>query len=155
MQHRVTKVKFGRDTNQRKALIRSLLRELILHEYLVTSLEKAKWLKKEIDKLITAAKKRSLHGEKLAKVILNDQEAVLKLISLLPRLKSRNSGYTRIYKLGGREGDNSNLGKIELIFDEVIAVGARRDAPVSEKIPELVKKKPTIKKTKKTKTIKE
>jgi len=142
MQHRVTKVKFGRDTNQRKALIRSLLRELILHEYLVTSLEKAKWLKKEIDKLITAAKKRSLHGEKLAKVILNDQEAVLKLISLLPRLKSRNSGYTRIYKLGGREGDNSGLGKIELIFDA--------PAVLSEKPAEIKEVKTPVKRVRKT-----
>lgn len=116
MQHQVTKVKFGRNTNQRKALIRSLLRELILRGSLETSLQKAKWLKKEMDKVITAAKK----GDKnwLVSKILNDNKSQEKIFSLVPRFKSRNSGYSRIYHLGGRPGDNAQMAKIELIFDE-------------------------------------
>lgn len=119
MQHQVTKVKFGRNTNQRKALLRSLLRELILREKLETSLEKAKWLKKEMDKVITAAKK---NNTLLMSKILNDHESTKRIISLTPRFKSRNSGYTRIYKLGGRLGDNSQIGQISLIMDQLVPV---------------------------------
>ncbi len=135
MQHQVTKVKFGRNTNQRKALLRSLLRELILREKVETSLEKAKWIKKEMDKLITAAKKNEKAW--LVTKILNDNDSKEKILSLVPRFKSRDSGYSRIYHLGGREGDNAQMAKIELIFDEIKNVGARtavkRDAPVSKK----------------------
>lgn len=117
MQHQVTKVKFGRNTNQRKALLRSLLRDLILHEKLETSLEKAKWLKKEMDKLITAAKK---NNTLLVSKILNDDGSLKKILSLVPRFQSRNSGYTRIYHLGIRSGDNSQIGQINLILDQLV-----------------------------------
>lgn len=130
MQHQVTKVKFGRNTNQRKALLRSLLRELILREKLDTSLEKAKWLKKEMDKLITAAKKNNIL---LVSKILNDNDTAKKLFSLVPRFQSRNSGYSRIYHLGGRSGDNSQIGQISLILDEIAVVGATHESPAKPK----------------------
>lgn len=141
MQHQVTKVKFGRDTNQRKALLRSLLKELIKREHIETSLQKAKWTKKEIDKVITAAKKDSVSGARLVFKILDDNQSTQQILSLLPKLKSRNSGYTRIYKLGGRDGDNADMARIEFIFDEspvsvkkprVKKVGAKRASPVSK-----------------------
>lgn len=131
MQHQVTKVKFGRNTNQRKALLRSLLRELILRGSIDSSLEKAKWLKKEMDKVITAAKK---NNTLLVSKILNDNQSTKKIISLTPRLQSRNSGFTRIYHLGARSGDNAHMAKIELIFDEVTDVGARRASPAPKKV---------------------
>lgn len=157
MQHQVTKVKFGRNTNQRKALIRSLLRELILNGYIVTSLEKAKWVKKEIDKVITAAKKDKINSAMLVMKILNSQDATKKLMSVVQNLSKRNSGYTRILKLGNRAGDDSNLGKIELIFDadnnksekvEKEQVKKEKETPVTEVKSE---EKPKVKRGRKPK----
>lgn len=144
MQHQVTKVKFGRNTNQRKALLRSLLRELILREKIETSLEKAKWLKKEFDKVVTAAKKNKAF---LVSQILNNNEASKKILLLVPKLQSRNSGYTRIHKLNKRSGDNSQISLISLILDQT----SPKETPEKERSPRKRRVKKNENKTTKSK----
>ena len=107
---------FSRDTNERKSLFKSLISALILQESIQTTLEKAKAIKGDVDKIINQAKRgnerqaiqllqRSLGVEALNKVIKD----------LLPRFKDRTSGYTRIIKLGRRFSDNAAMVVMEWV----------------------------------------
>ena len=101
---------FSRDTNQRKALFKSLISSLILDESIKTTLEKAKAIKGDVDKIVNKAKK----GDNTLKVQLLQRslgaEAMNKVIKdLAPRLSGRTSGYTRITKLGRRFSDNAPM----------------------------------------------
>lgn len=101
---------FSRDTNERKSLFKSLISSLILDESIKTTLEKAKAIKGDADKIINLAKRGD---EKLATQLLQRRlgvEALNKVIKdLAPRLKGRTSGYTRIIKLGRRFSDNAAM----------------------------------------------
>ena len=99
---------FSRDTNQRKALFKSLTSSLILDESIKTTLEKAKAIKGDVDKIVNKAKK----GDNGLKVQLLQRslgtDAMNKVIKdIAPRFKDRTSGYTRIVKLGRRFSDNA------------------------------------------------
>ncbi len=99
--------KFSRDKNERKALIKSLLSNLVLQERIKTTEPKAKAIKGDADKIVTKVKK---NGE-LAKRLLGDlliPSAIDKLINdVAPRFKNRNGGYTRIIRIGKRFGDDA------------------------------------------------
>lgn len=104
---------FKRDRNERKALFKTLLSSLVMHERIITSEAKAKAIKSDADKLITKAKKGGLHGYKLVEPELST-EAVKKLIqSIAPRFDKRAGGYTRIIRVGRRVKDNSQQVMIE------------------------------------------
>lgn len=105
---------FKRDINERKALFKSLLSELVLHERILTTVEKAKSIKSDADRLITKAKKPDkLHARILLSPMVN-REALLKLLNELgPRFADRKGGYTRIVKLGRRFSDNASTAYIE------------------------------------------
>ncbi|KKQ29763.1 MAG: 50S ribosomal protein L17 [Candidatus Levybacteria bacterium GW2011_GWA2_37_36] len=107
---------FSRDTNQRKSLFKSLLSSLILQESIETTLEKAKAIKADADKIINLAKRGN---EKLATQHLQKRlgiEALSKVIKdLAPRLKDRTGGYTRIIKLGRRFSDNAAMVMMEWV----------------------------------------
>lgn len=101
---------FSRDTNQRKALFKSLISSLILDESIKTTLEKAKAIKGEVDKIINKAKR----GDDTLKVQLlqhhlgiDAMNKVIKDVAL--RFKDRSSGYTRLIKLGRRFSDNAAM----------------------------------------------
>src|SRR3989338_4648822 len=107
---------FSRDTNQRKALFKSLLSSLILDESIKTTLEKAKAIKGDIDKIVNKAKK----GDITLKVQLLQRRlgilAMNKLIKdIAPRFKDRSSGYTRLIKLGRRFSDNADMALMEWV----------------------------------------
>ena len=107
---------FSRDTNQRKALFKSLISSLILDESIKTTLEKAKAIKGDVDKIVNKAKK----GDNTLKVQLLQRslgaEAMNKVIKdLAPRLSGRTSGYTRITKLGRRFSDNAPMVLMEWV----------------------------------------
>lgn len=98
---------FKRDRNERKALFKTLLSSLVIHERILTSEAKAKAIKSDADKLVTKAKKGGLHAYKLVEPELST-EAVKKLIeSIAPRFTARQGGYTRIIRAGRRVKDNS------------------------------------------------
>lgn len=112
---------FSRDTNQRKALFKSLISSLILDESIKTTLEKAKAIKGEVDKIVNKAKK----GDNTLKTRLLQRhlgiDAMNKLIKdITPRFKDRSSGYTRLIKLGRRFSDNAAMVLMEWVVKKDI-----------------------------------
>ncbi len=116
MRHQKKGRKFGRNTNQRKALLRNLIESLIIHEEIKTTESKAKTLKQLVDKLITKAKIGSLHVRRQIFSFLPNKKAVNKLVEeIAPRFKQRTAGFTRFVRLGNRHGDNAMMVKMELV----------------------------------------
>ena len=116
MRHRKSGKKLGRNTAQRKALFRNLISSLFLKEEIKTTLSKAKAIKGLVDKLITKAKKGTLHNQRLIHAFLQNKKATERLVKkIAPRFKKRTSGFTRIIRLGQRRGDAAPMVKIELV----------------------------------------
>lgn len=113
--------KLNRRSDNRKALIRDLATQLILHDKIETSVIKAKEIRRTVEKLITFAKRGDLHSLRLAEAILRDlaienQTALQKLFKELgPKYQDRHGGYTRIYRIGNRLGDSCPMAIIELV----------------------------------------
>lgn len=107
--------KFSRSYAQRKALVRSLLRALLIYERVTTTGGKAKALKSNADRLITWAKKDNLHYRRLSYQILGDHDLVKRLFDVVgPRFKDMQGGYTRVLDLGFRRGDGAKSSLLEL-----------------------------------------
>ena len=113
--------KFGRETDQRRALMKGLAESLVLHEKIETTLPKAKEIVPYIEKLITKAKKGDLHSRRQVIADLMTVEAAHKLVDeLAPKLKSRNSGHVRVERTSLRRGDNAQLATVSFVeFDAV------------------------------------
>ena len=114
--------RFGGDAAHQKAMMGNLVASLIAAEGLVTTEAKAKALRPVIEKVVTKARKASaepdvqLHNIRLVISYLGDKEMTHKLFSEIgPRYVDRNGGYTRILKLGPRQGDNAPMARIELV----------------------------------------
>lgn len=108
--------KFGRERDQRRALIKSLAESLVLNESIETTLAKAKETVPYTEKLITKAKKGDLHNRRQIISSLHTIEAANKLVDeLAPKLKARNSGYFRIEKTRLRRGDNSQMARVSFV----------------------------------------
>ncbi len=107
--------KFGRERDQRAALIKSLAESLILRESIETTLEKAKDLRPYVEKLVTKAVTGGLHNRRQVISSLQTLEAAHKLIdSIGPKMK-RTSGYLRIVKTTARRGDNAQMARISFV----------------------------------------
>lgn len=117
MRHHNSKRKFGREKNERKALINSLTLNLIVREKIKTTLAKAKELRPFIEKLITTAKKGDLVTKRLLVSRLSGRRSETKKLFevIAPRYKKRNGGYTRVLKLGARKSDGAPMATIEFI----------------------------------------
>ena len=114
--HRVTGRKLSRYKDQRKALLRGLVSELIKHERITTTLAKAKETRIVAEKLITHGKKGNLHHRRLALSQIPNKRIVAKVFDdIAPRYAARPGGYTRIVKLGPRQGDAAQMAVIELV----------------------------------------
>lgn len=118
--------KFGRETDQRRALIRSLAESFVRDESIKTTLHKAKELVPYIEKLITKAKKGDLHNRRQVIAGLQTVESAHKLVDdIAPKLKGRDSGHVRITKLDNRHGDNAAMAQISFVDD-------LKEAPVAK-----------------------
>lgn len=118
MRHKVYGKHLGRDKDQRTALFKSLVRSLILEESIKTTQPKAKAVKGLVDKIITQAKSET--SKRLVSQFLIHKNVADKLNKeILPRVKSRTSGYTSLVKLGPRLGDGAMIVKLSLILDEI------------------------------------
>jgi len=116
MKHKKKLRRLGVNKDQRKALLKSLNTALAEKGKITTTLARAKELKREFEKLITLGKKGSLHARRLAYQRLQTEKAVYNIFDVYaPSLKSRIGGYTRIYKLKNRLGDNSEIAMIQLV----------------------------------------
>lgn len=106
MRHQRVMKKFGRSMEHRKALMKSLVTNLILAESIKTTLPKAKEARKDAEKMVTIARKGGLAARRLASSRLQQPKAVQKLFDkIVPAMEGRKGGYTRILKLGARKGD--------------------------------------------------
>ncbi len=119
--------KFGRETDQRRALMRGLMKALIEHADtgITTTLARAKEIRREIEKLITIAKKGSLANRRLLISRLDDIKAADLLMDVIAPQIQRDSGYLRIERAGFRKGDNTEMGTIS--FVDNIDLSKRRE----------------------------
>ena len=125
MRHRKTGRRFSRDSAHRQAMFSNMASSLIKHEQIVTTLAKAKDLRRVMDKYITLAKRGDLNSRRMAAARLRDEAMVKKLFDVLgPRYKERNGGYTRVLKAGFRYGDSAPRAVIELVDRDDSAKGA-------------------------------
>jgi large subunit ribosomal protein L17 len=127
MRHGKLGRRFNRDVGHRQAMLSNMAASLIRHEQIVTTLPKAKDLKRVIDKYITLAKRGDMNSRRLAASRLRDEDMAKKLFEVLgPRYKDRAGGYTRVVKAGYRYGDMAPRAVIELV-DRDTAVKGRED----------------------------
>ncbi|HEB36835.1 hypothetical protein LCGC14_1154060 [marine sediment metagenome] len=119
MRHLVKKKKLGRNSAQRRALLRSLVTSFLEKERMRTTLAKAKAAKPLAEKMITLAKKDTLHAKRQALSYIYKKPVVKKLFEELgPRFIERPGGYTRIVKIGPRAGDGAEMAILELVGSE-------------------------------------
>lgn len=119
MRHRLANKKLSRNSAQRKALLRSLVTSFLEKERINTTLAKAKAVKPVAEKMITLAKKNSLHTRRKVLRFVYKKDVVKKLFEDIgPRFTERPGGYTRIIKTGLRVGDGAQQAIIELVGSE-------------------------------------
>ena len=125
MRHRQSGRKLNRTSSHRKSLFKNMAQALLKHEQIVTTLPKAKELKRVVEKLITLGKKGNLHSRRLAFNQIRDKDMVSKLFdTLAKRYSDRKGGYTRVLKAGFRYGDSAPMAVIELVDRDENAKGA-------------------------------
>ena len=116
MRHHSNVRKFGREKNQRHALMQSLARNLIRDSRIKTTTAKAKELRPMIDKLVTRAKAATLASRRVIDSRIKGAAETKKLVdTIAPKYKSRAGGYTRIIKLPNRDLDGSPMSLIEFV----------------------------------------
>lgn len=116
MRHKVKGRKLNRTASHRKALMRSLATSLLRHKRIKTTLAKAKETRGFVEKLISKARKGDLHSARQVMSEIHDKEVVKELFSeIVPKIGDRPGGYTRVVKLGNRNGDAAQMAIIELV----------------------------------------
>src|SRR4030088_150815 len=127
MRHKISGYKLKRDGVSRKALLKGLVTSVIEHERVITTVPKAKAVQPLVDKMITLAKRDTLHTRRQAASFLETPAAVQKLFDKLgTRFGQRNGGYTRVVRLGWRKGDGAEQALLELVGSELVKRAADR-----------------------------
>ena len=108
--------KLGRDSAHRKAMLRNMVTDLLREGRITTTLARAKEAGRQTEKMITLAKRGDLHARRQALAYIYDEAVVTKLFEEIgPSYAERQGGYTRILKLGPRQGDNAEMAFLELV----------------------------------------
>jgi len=127
MRHQVKKGKLGRNTAHRRALLRNLVTSFLEKERVRTTLAKARSVRPVAEKMITLAKRGTLHARRQALAFMTKETAVQRLFDEIgPRYKERPGGYTRIVKLGTRAGDGASMAMLELVGAEFKAKAKKK-----------------------------
>jgi large subunit ribosomal protein L17 len=135
MRHKVAGFKLKRNKDARRGLLRNLVISVIEQERVITTPPKAKAAKPLVEKMITLAKRDTLHSRRQAAAFLNNPVAVQKLFEKLgTRFGQRNGGYTRVVRLGWRKGDGAEQVLIELVGSELVRRAAERAKRREEKL---------------------
>jgi len=120
MRHGKSGRRLGRTTSHREAMFRNLVTSFLNHEKITTTDAKAKEIRSVAEKMITLGKRGDLHSLRQAASYIREKSVVTKLFSTIaPRYKDRPGGYTRIVKLGIRQGDAAPISIIELVEEEM------------------------------------
>jgi large subunit ribosomal protein L17 len=150
MKHKIGFNRLDRNASHRKALHRNMVTSLLEHERVRTTKAKALEVRRTAEKMITRAKEDSVHNRRIVARRLYDEGVLAKLFTnIAPRMKDRNGGYTRIIKLGFRDGDAAEMVILELVdykLEDKAKSNDKKAAPKkSEKKPE-AKEEPAAKK---------
>ncbi|MFW5627675.1 MAG: 50S ribosomal protein L17 [Candidatus Cloacimonadaceae bacterium] len=121
MRHRVVGRKFGREKDARRLMMRNLVRSMIEHGQINTTLAKAKEMRSHVERVVTYGKKDTVHSRRLAYSVLGDRDLVKKLFDeIAPAFADRNGGYTRVIKAGFRRGDNAPMAIIQFVEESAV-----------------------------------
>jgi len=135
MRHKVGGYKLKRDVGSRKSLLRNLVTSIIEQERVITTVPKAKAVKPLVEKMITLGKQDTLHARRQAAAFLQTPASVKKLFDTLgTRFGQRSGGYTRIVRLGPRQGDGAEQAMIELVGSELVKRAAERAKRKEERL---------------------
>ena len=127
MRHRVAGNKLKRRVSHRIALMRNLVTAVIEHDFIVTTVPKAKAIKPLVDNMVTLGKDGSLHARRQAAQFLQTPDSLKRLFDkIAPKFGQREGGYTRITRIGPRQGDGAELCKLELVGTELVKRAAER-----------------------------
>lgn len=127
MRHRKKSENLSRSRAQTKALIKSLVKALIINERIVTTTSRAKHLRTHADKLVTLGKKGTLFSRRMAYRLLGDHGLVKRLFdTIAPRFEKIAGGYTRVLKVKHRKGDGASLSILEFTKREEKAVEPKK-----------------------------
>ena len=141
MRHRVGGKKLGRKTPHRISMFRNLVTSLLKSERVRTTLPRAKAVRPIAERMITLGKRESLHARRQALAYVKDPATVSKLFrDLAPRFVGRSGGYTRIIRLGFRDGDGAQMALIEFLGSEFkpdkSVKKSKRDKAAGKQAPE-------------------
>jgi len=129
MKHRVGYNPLGRKPAHRKALHRNMVTSLFNHERITTTKAKAREIRRTAEKMITRAKIDSVHNRRMIARDIKDGAILAKLfVDIAPRYKERPGGYTRVLKIGYRQGDAAEMVLLELVEEEMPAKGTKGDS---------------------------
>jgi large subunit ribosomal protein L17 len=138
VRHKVAGYKLKRSTGARKALFKGLVTSVIEHERIVTTVPKAKAVRPLVEKMITLAKRDTLHTRRQAAAFLESPAAVKKLFDKLgTRFGQREGGYVRVVRLGNRKGDGAEQAMLELVGSELVKRAAERAKRREERLQAL------------------
>lgn len=127
MRHKRAGFKLKRDVSARRALLRGLVTSVIEKDRIITTVTKAKAAKPLVEKMITLGKQDTLHARRQAASFLMTPDSVKKLFDKLgPKFAQRNGGYTRIVRVGFRQGDGAETAILELVGTELVKRAADR-----------------------------
>jgi large subunit ribosomal protein L17 len=135
MRHRFGNAKLKRDVGSRNSLFTNLTTSVIEAERVITTVPKAKAIQPLVEKMITLAKRDTLHTRRQAASFLTTPKSVQKLFDTLgTRFGQREGGYTRITRLGNRKGDGAELAMLELVGSELVKRAAERAKRKEERL---------------------
>ncbi len=127
MNHRVGFNKLGLKSSHRKALHRNMATSLFRYERITTTKAKALAVRRTVEKMITRAKVDSVHNRRIIAKDIKDKEILAKLFTeIAPRYANRPGGYTRVLKLGWRQGDAAETVILELVEEEMASSGKKK-----------------------------
>lgn len=133
--------KLGVKTPHRKAMFANMCSSLILNKRIETTLPRAKELRRMADRMVTLAKRNTVHARRQAYKVLRDTNAVKVVFDdIAPQFKERNGGYTRIMKLGYRRGDSAPMAIIEYIVKGATVAEAPKKPKAAAQKPAKEKK---------------
>ena len=128
MNHRNGFNPLSRTTAHRRAMSRNMVTSLFRYERITTTKSKALEVRKSAEKLITRAKEDTVHNRREAAKFISDEKILNKLFTEIgPRMKERNGGYTRVLKLGFRQGDAADVVILELVDYKLESDDAKAD----------------------------
>lgn len=147
MNHRNGFNPLSRTTAHRRAMSRNMVTSLFRFERITTTSAKAKEVRKAAEKLITRSKVDTVHNRRIAAKFIQDEKILNKLFTELgPRMKDRKGGYTRILKIGFRQGDAADMVILELVDYTLPTEESKEKAEKKAVVAEKPAKKPAAKK---------